>query len=370
MSSLQRDFFERPDEFYAEQEARATAKWIREHLERAARAEKREALGLSNPPYFAVDVSDVNFSVRVKPASVEVRLSDRIARTSPPLVADKYAKRGIIKELSDRSRQRLQARAYSLQAQGHKAQVMITLTSPANWEWVYIADENGEAVNGGRLFKRHMELFKKRLTRFMDRFPKLRNWKALWFLEFQKRGAPHVHIMLFAVSIPDEVRKALSRWAGVAWSEIVGNPDSRELAKHKKACSRVERMRSEHFGYAAKYASKAHQKDVPEEFQGVGRFWGNWNHAEPKPDDFSFPIHRFSDLQDFMPGLFKILSTVAQYQIFYNRTLGSVYRALGPSLWPAEGQKQEDIPPRIKNPVSFTVFGERAKVAFLDWLTD
>jgi hypothetical protein len=42
-------------------------------------------------------------------------------------------------------------------------------------------------------------------------------------------------------------------------------------------------MRKEHFGYAAKYASKMQQKSVPDGYSNVGRFWGLWNYKLPPP---------------------------------------------------------------------------------------
>jgi hypothetical protein len=33
--------------------------------------------------------------------------------------------------------------------------------------------------------------------------------------------------------------------------------------------------------YGTKYATKSHQKEVPDEYQNVGRFWGYWGDAKP-----------------------------------------------------------------------------------------
>jgi hypothetical protein len=49
-------------------------------------------------------------------------------------------------------------------------------------------------------------------------------------------------------------------------------------------------MKKRHFGYAAKYASKMKQKAVPVGFQDVGRFWGIWSFAFPKPEAFQIEV--------------------------------------------------------------------------------
>jgi len=57
-----------------------------------------------------------------------------------------------------------------------------------------------------------------------------------------------------------------------AWYRIVGSGDQ----KHLRAGTRVEELYvpTAVATYASKYAAKWDQKDVPEEFQHVGRMWG------------------------------------------------------------------------------------------------
>ncbi len=92
-------------------------------------------------------------------------------------------------------------------------------------------------------------------------------------MEFQKRGALHFHIFLNGEVAKEEV--------SAAWYRIVGSGDER----HLRAGTRVEALREHHAAaaYAAKYASKADQKDVPEEFTDVGRFWGTFGGVEAVP---------------------------------------------------------------------------------------
>lgn len=246
----------------------------------AQRARSHE-LGLSNPAYLAATSHTRFLRVQMESARVKFTFSDPVAQHLTPLQGI-GAKRGEITELSEASRQRLANRAWALSAEGHTPEVMITLTSPANWERIYVCDEHGEVLGGGRLLKQHLEAFRKRLGRFLAR-QGVGEWSCLWFLEFQQRGAPHLHLMLFGCGLPEPVRRALRGWCGRAWSEIVQNPSRLEADKHRRAGTQVARMRAKHFGYAVKYATKTEQKEVPHYFREVGRFWGCWNYRTPEP---------------------------------------------------------------------------------------
>lgn len=107
----------------------------------------------------------------------------------------------------------------------------------------------------------------------MDHWRRMRQWFArqgnpagLWFKEFQLRGAPHFHVFL-----PNRVDKSA---VALAWYSIVGSDDFR----HLQAGTRTEALRNpEAIGaYAAKYAAKRLQKEVPDGCTDVGRFWGTW----------------------------------------------------------------------------------------------
>lgn len=104
----------------------------------------------------------------------------------------------------------------------------------------------------------------------------------LWFLEFQKRGAPHLHILtdqLWPRQRADV--QALRFRVSSTWYRIVGSGDT----KHLVAGTRTEKLRSSRGGsfYAVKYAMKMQQKRVPENYQNVGRFWGNSKGVKPAP---------------------------------------------------------------------------------------
>jgi hypothetical protein len=128
---------------------------------------------------------------------------------------------------------------------------MVTLTYPA------------EYPGDGRLVKRHLSVVRKWLRR--------RGVRGLWVLEFQARGAPHLHIFVTGGWVG---REALSE----AWYRIVGSSD----ARHLRAGTQVKPWTGTAARYVAKwYGAKWEQKIVPEGFEDVGRFWGTFGEVRP-----------------------------------------------------------------------------------------
>lgn len=126
-------------------------------------------------------------------------------------------------------------------------EIMLTLTYPADFPL------------DGRLVKDHWRRFRQWMNRNGAS-------TGLWVLEFQKRGAPHFHVF---------IREPLDKNAvSSAWYKIVNSGDP----KHLVAGTRIETFRYPPAlgSYVMKYAAKMEQKDVPTEFQNVGRFWGIW----------------------------------------------------------------------------------------------
>ena len=152
-------------------------------------------------------------------------------------------RRSTVKELSYQSRLRMMRTARNMPTFPN----MLTLTYPSEFP----AD--------GKLVKYHWRLFREWLQRQGCT-------TGFWFLEFQKRGAPHFHVFL-----PINVcHKSVAR----RWYEIVDSGDE----KHLRAGTRIEALRNSEgaASYASKYATKCEQKEVPVDYQNVGRFWGLW----------------------------------------------------------------------------------------------
>lgn len=167
--------------------------------------------------------------------------------------------RGSITEWSKKSRARCERHIRNVPEGSILA--FLTLTYPSAFS------------NDGKRIKRDLASMVKRLKRMgVD--------DGIWFLEFQKRGAPHVHC--FVSKWPVGGSGAVAK----AWYEVVGSGDVKHLHWHEGKLSGrpcLEYMRVPHAAsyYACKYAVKSEQKDVPEDYLNVGRFWGCWGDLKP-----------------------------------------------------------------------------------------
>jgi hypothetical protein len=140
---------------------------------------------------------------------------------------------------------------------------MITLTFPRDY------------TTNGKEVKRYLDLMKRWLKNHgVD--------CGSWFLEFQRRGAPHFH--MYVNDRPVGGTAAIAEY----WHNLIGTDDENHLLWHKGKLGNGNRPCFEWFRvphaaafYATKYASKSEQKDVPEQYQDVGRFWGCWGKARP-----------------------------------------------------------------------------------------
>ena len=159
-------------------------------------------------------------------------MSDRIYERSP---------RGEIVKYSASSQRRFEIVSRNV---CEKLGVFITLTYP------------NEYPMDGTVVKNHLHLFLIYLQR--------KGYQYLWTLEFQKRGAPHFHILVDN-KIPHE-------WVAETWYRIVDSKDE----KHLKAGTRVEAVkdRTAMGRYITSYMKKWQQKIVPDEYRKVGKFWG------------------------------------------------------------------------------------------------
>jgi len=128
-----------------------------------------------------------------------------------------------------------------------------------------------QAHHHPRQFKKYLQVFFKRMGR---KAPRL---SMIWRMEYQKRGAPHVHCIVYNAPYIDKL------WIQEAWGEIVGQD---------RPFTRVESVRSyKHLvNYASKYAAKVEScgfNIVTYLTEGVGvavyasksagRVWGVYN---------------------------------------------------------------------------------------------
>ncbi|MCI0387043.1 hypothetical protein [Streptomyces sp. CNQ085] len=167
---------------------------------------------------------------------------------------------------------------------------MTTLTYPGDWE---VVAPTGKAV------KRHLLTFYKRFARAWGF-----EWLGIWKLEFQRRGAPHIHLWgPEPEGTAGELRRLTQRryrpavgdggleyreWLSAVWADIVAHPDPEQRRLHQGAGTAVNyregaRMRDPrrlavYFTKHGSYSAKEYQNRVPEAWQapgaGPGRFWG------------------------------------------------------------------------------------------------
>lgn len=133
---------------------------------------------------------------------------------------------------------------------------------------------------GGNLVKAQFVKMLKRLKRYGIK-------EYVWYLEFQKRNAPHFHVM-----VDKKVTKGDGRldWLGTSWGKVIGangvkysslrdrtvRDQYSSVVKANSSPRAWEAVKSRDgaIRYMAKYALKTRQKDVPENYRNVGRFWG------------------------------------------------------------------------------------------------
>jgi hypothetical protein len=180
--------------------------------------------------------------------------------------------RGKIVKISSRSLNRL---ALIVRSSNVQFLSLMTLTYGANYPL------------SGKVAKRHLNSF---LTDCRRKFGK---FDYFWVIEFQSRGAIHFHI---ATTLPEPTYSQreifADMWARIStpenWSYCpLYQPDKLRIiidvlqtrtavwsvAIHPKSWEAV--LEQDGMSrYLAKYANKLRQKEVPDSFQNVGRFWG------------------------------------------------------------------------------------------------
>lgn len=166
---------------------------------------------------------------------------------------DTQPKRSIITEFSQASRRRFGRMLATLDPT--QPMHFMTLTFSENFPDVATA-------------KRHLRTFFKRIQRIAPEVV------AIWKLEFQRRGAPHFHLLLLNWHYIDQAR-LLSMWQDVCKDKNIRHLDIRTVHGDKQRALR----------YIAKYMRKkglftndAYLAAYPE--STIGRFWGVMGNGE------------------------------------------------------------------------------------------
>jgi hypothetical protein len=167
--------------------------------------------------------------------------------------------RSAIKTFSFSSRRRLMRKIAQLKKD--RLPLFVTLTYPL----VFPKDS--------KTYKEHLRLMGIAIER------KYKRSGFIWRLEFQRRGAPHYHLLLYGVSCKGKEIQVIRSWFASKWYEIVNSGDP----KHLLAGTQVSRMRN--FRQVCAYVSKGIArvengelaKDSQVSMTYVGRWWGTYN---------------------------------------------------------------------------------------------
>jgi|GEM_PF-896845 len=198
-----------------------------------------------------------------------------------PTEDDQRGSGGVITDWSRKSRSAMcrtfAELDYTPLVESGRVPAMVTLTYPGDWE---VVAPDGASV------KRHMVLWRKRFQReYGERA------RYIWKLEFQRRGAPHIHLWMAPPTSPGRSDRSFARWLSETWAQIVDHPDPVQKARHLvagtaidvrnglKACDpkRLAIYFTKHSSPNA-HGDKEYQHIVPELWRqpgrGPGRFWG------------------------------------------------------------------------------------------------
>ncbi|WP_134430929.1 rolling circle replication-associated protein [Mycobacterium ulcerans] len=229
------------------------------------------------------DVDDAKFHFRsdlegdVEHGDRAVGSSTRRSLTAP----DQCNTGGVITEWSRKSRSSMcrtfAELDYTPLVESGRVPAMVTLTYPGDWE---VVAPDGASV------KRHMVLWRKRFEREYGE-----PVRYIWKLEFQRRGAPHIHLWMAPPTSPGRSRRGFAHWLSETWAEVVDHPNAEQKARHRPAGTAIDVRNGLRACdpkrlaiYFTKHSSpnvhgdKEYQHIVPELWRepgrGPGRFWG------------------------------------------------------------------------------------------------
>ncbi|MFL0289366.1 hypothetical protein ACJH6H_29545 [Mycobacterium sp. SMC-21] len=229
------------------------------------------------------DVDDAKLRIKAD-LEREAEHSDQavvsVTRRSPT-GGDEHGTGSVITEWSRKSRSAMcrtfAELDYSPLVESGRIPAMVTLTYPGDWETV---------TPTGASVKRHMTLWRKRFQREYGEPA-----RYIWKLEFQRRGAPHIHLWMAPPTSPGRSGLGFAQWLSDTWAQVVNHPDPVQKARHRLAGTAIDVLSGLRACdpkrlaiYFTKHSSpnmhgdKEYQHIVPELWQrpgrGPGRFWG------------------------------------------------------------------------------------------------
>lgn len=226
------------------------------------------------------DIDDAEFRVRSDLAAGDDHRAVSSTRRSPT-ASEQPGTGAVITEWSRKSRSSMcrtfAELDYSPLVESGRVPAMVTLTYPGDWE---VVAPDGASV------KRHMVLWRKRFQREYGEPA-----RYIWKLEFQRRGAPHIHLWMAPPISPGRSGRGFAQWLSETWAQVVDHPDAEQKARHRLAGTAID-VRSGLKAcdpkrlaiYFTKHSSpnlhgdKEYQHVVPELWRqpgrGPGRFWG------------------------------------------------------------------------------------------------
>ena len=242
------------------------------------KALRREIIGRARTPLVCRSISDRNPIPRIGPlppwsyhpptgSTSYLRVYHKdvcLVRCHPetPPPARVPASRTSIWEFSRKSRRRLD---HVCRNGGHVVQSQFCLTY------------HNQDPHDGSIVQRHLHAFLKVIRRLFG--PSLR---YLWVLEFQwknRPGVPHYHVFLSVAAAPgSDVHRKLA----AAWVRITEGSEE-QYRVHSDPENWTPWSMNDSSYIVKNYIAKKEQKEVPEHYSNVGRFWGHSRNFAPVP---------------------------------------------------------------------------------------
>lgn len=163
----------------------------------------------------------------------------------------------------------------------------------------------------GRQIKKHFKAF---ILAYLRKFGL--KGRYIWVLEFQKNRNPHFHLVTDC-KVDINIQR---EFVAARWFKIVDS----KLEKHLNAGTSCEVVRSQTgvAAYMASYLQKADQKQVPENFANVGRFWGGSRNAF----EVRKTVHHF---EDSMSGIADARRSLRNFRRYKSSKLRELSRTTG-----------------------------------------